>query len=589
MHKINTLLKTHLLGGVGSALAICSILVLSLAPSVQAGVYNIRVNTPAQSNVGSNFTVYVRSSMVKDGAATGAVSGKLLYPANLVKLITVKPSDYPGVSLSFASGGISVSAPSKGAGNGYGGDMTVFYATFTALAAGSATFSANGGAMIVNGTNHTVDSGTTRIYSQYCPSGQVGTPPSCSTPVVTPTPTPPSAIPTPTPTPPASTTPPSSSSGSSSTTSTTQPAVSTQTTAPASGPTASPQSATSNQNAKISVSKPQGSTTAIAQPAPETGVSSGPSTVGLSVFELEVTANQATLSFNPTGALHGASVRYGLKKSNLDQTATITATDPAIQAIFSSLTPGTTYYYRFEALDTQDQQIAYENSLTSLGYPVRVALVSKGKSVANTRVYIGTNAYSSDGSGTVATNLAAGTYTITDSNRKNAQKITVKKATTTSGETVPQDYTYNVAAAVLATNKTSSSVGGIVVLLCTIAAAVAGGAVWWRRRRQAYLMSLPVSAGPSDLDVVTAMYEQATAPQAVPNTSSNVGSAPPVQNAHGYHNVSLADMVSQPASIDSSRKEDDDYDPFLHDSPFAQGKDIATSTDPQTHVEHHYK
>lgn len=558
------------------AIVLCWLVITSvLWPVAQAGIYSVTLSAPTQTNVGSNYTVYLRANMVKDSYATGYISGTVLFPSQYVKLINIYPVDYPGVTFSWTSNSIKISAPNLGAGKGYGGNLTIFRATFNAIAVGPATISASGGSMIVNGTNHTVISASTNIYAQSCPSGQVGTPPSCTTPAPpTPNPSPNPTTPTSPATNPSTPTTNQNPTTSSPTTTTPSSTVKTQTTTAAPKPT-------------IYVPKPSVSTTGSVQTTSPPGEISGPSTVNITTFELDIRPTKAVLSFVPTAPLHDTTLYYGTDKNDLSMTISLelpTTSEGGLVARLDSLSPSTKYFYRLDSVDADGKQSSYTNSFNSLGFPVKVKVLSAGKLKPGGQIKMGSNPFTADANGEVVTNLPPGKYTITDSNGKGSSEISVKRTDSANGDIKEQSYSYNLPLATVANTSKTSSMFGVVLVLLLLAGSVGGGTVWWRRREQARLMTLQLSTGPSDIDVVTSMYEQATGQT---DTDANAPETPHLDG--GYHNVSLADMVSTPAPSQPAPDENDDFDPFIQDSPFAPGKDFNSSKNAQEHVEHHYR
>lgn len=434
-----------------------------------AGVYYVQLNAPSQTNVGSNFTVTLTTNVVKDSAATGYVSGKIIYSVNQLKLINIYAVDYPEVTAGGANGIITVTSPSKGAGNGYDGRLTIFRATFAAIATGTAQLVASGGAMYVNGTNHTVISDSVTVYAQSCPSGQTGTPPNCvsPTPVSVPSPTP-----TATPQPSATSAPTSS------------PVASTNATSSNStkAPTPSPKSTTVHTN------NPQSTTTTTSvtgsgQPKNITATGS----VTITPESYMATASTIHLQLRASDAMYDVSASYGIAAESLTTPLTPSFSDGHIVLDAQGLTPSTTYYFGLAAKDSSDKDVRYTIAYATDGYPVKIIVTSSGQPVADTDILVGEATFKTSADGIVALNLIPGTYVLSNPQASVTETIEVVRSPKPEfGEYISQDFIFDVPAMqnTAQTKRTSSSIGiiGMVGLLFLFFGTVAF--IWYIRRRR---------------------------------------------------------------------------------------------------------
>ncbi|PID32291.1 hypothetical protein CR970_01280 [Candidatus Saccharibacteria bacterium] len=326
---------------------------------VQAGVSYAQIIAPMHANVGESFTIRLYTKLVKDEQSTGQVSGTISYPADMLELINVSPADFPAVSVASVDGKISVTAPSKGAGNGYDGYHTLMRATFSPIATGNATFAAGGGAMRVNGSDQAVIAATTTIYASDCAAGQAGDPPGCYY--------------------------------------------------QEAGQAQAPVSAT-----------PQPYVTGSGRPQPAAELPK-PEKTGASVAAIveqsrQAAAPKATILLRASLRLHDVKVSAGLQPEAMtEEMATAKVQDDLIIVELRGLTPATAYHYRLTGRDTESNDIAYTASFVTDGYPVSLALDDgTGKTLAGRSVVINDVIGVSDARGVINLLLPAGAYMAKD-------------------------------------------------------------------------------------------------------------------------------------------------------------------------------
>lgn len=419
---------------------------------------------------GGSFTVKFLAQLTDYRYGSYRVSGKILFPRNLINVTSLSTS-----GTAFTGYG-STSAYDNATGTltfnriSYGGSasMLVFTVTFKSLAAGNATLAFDPSTATQSTQVSSMSNSTYIIVNPSCPAGQIGTPPNCTNPPVPPKPTP---TPTPTPTPnpaPTPVRPPVATPGS-------EAPVAPETTAP------------TNQEGLDSVQKDAGN---------------------LSIKDVSITTTRKTNSLEWKTSLPNATSELfiGTSRTKKDTLVAVTKQDDTTSsASLNSLSPGTRYYYTITSYEnpTPDQKASYEGAFTTRGYPTGIYITSNNKPASNAQVSLDGQTYKTNLDGLVTLELANKSYTaevkLADSTVKN---ITIP----VSAKTIPADgsdpekqiFRFEVAGTHAATSST-----GLRSLLLPVAAivgsmAVLGGGfalffVYKRKKLEQMPTVLPVS------------------------------------------------------------------------------------------------
>ena len=443
--------------------------IITLVPSRALAVAGTIYFTPNGGTVisGSEITVDVKGNVPAPVFSGGATIG-VMFPTNLLQY----------VSSSSAGGAFGGNNPTVSGGtvnftvfNFFGSgvnDQMIFRIVFKAKAAGSATLNFTSGTNINDGPTAKQPS-TFTIQMPTCPTGQVGTPPNCTTPV-TPPPTP-SPTPTPTPKPTKPTTP-----------------VPVPSTAPVIAPVESVEESTTP------VSESQG---------------------GLQIQNVKVTAtrqeNSVKWSLNNKQAT--PVLTYGTSKNSLKDEGIVSQLEDGSYAVeFTDLKPGTLYYFAIKASTTDNLLGAnYSGVLTTRGYPVQLTIQQNGVLAPGAKVKIGERSFVANKNALVTTELGDGKYNATitpsGSSESYAASFTVAK------KTIPKTGNPTLQSFVLNVHLTSSPVqgndkplyaiiGGILLLVIVLGSVI--GFILIRRRQSNQQQNQLV-----DTDLLAASYGEA--------------------------------------------------------------------------------
>lgn len=350
----------------------------------------------ATFNPGSTFTIEVRGKVPSSGFAGGATVN-VTYPTNLLQATTTSVSggvlggSNPTINNGTVTYGV-FTIPSRAVN-----DQKLFTITFKALAAGTATLNFTANTNINDGPT-AKQPATITIVNPTCPAGQVGTPPTCSTP-------PPAPTPTPTVTPPAS-----------------KPGA---TSAPA--PTPTPTVTTPN------TSPPE-------QPAQTLEPTQPSEALDFENTEVRASFDSAVVSW-ATNSEATATLNYGTIPSKLDNTATVNTdeTKSKFTATLSKLQLATTYHYSIVAQNTAGEIVSKKGSFTTKAYPVLLRVLQNNQPLngAGLKIQNFDNAYTTTAKGEVSLALKPGDYTakITKESLSEEQKFTIKALAFTAGKT----------------------------------------------------------------------------------------------------------------------------------------------------------
>lgn len=436
--------------------------ILSLVPSqiVSAAPNNSIFLTPSTQSLrpGNTFTVQVKGSLSDNMFSANQVEGSVVFPRNLLRVNSVSTA---GTSFNWQM----TATPNNNNGtipfNGralFGMDdqtVHIFSITFQALANGTASVSFTSATTFKYAPMNITTRLAGGIYTistpppPTCPAGQTGTPPNCVTPPAPKCPagqtgTPPNCkAPTPTPAP-----------------------------APAPAPKTTP--------------KPV--TTPTPAPAPTPAPPVDPTEFAISETSTTRNYESAILSWKTSAASTGT-VTYGTSLKNLDKTATATRLpDETYEAKLEGLTPGKQYYFSITTTSEKDpgKTDTYSGVFTSKGFPVTITVTENNQPVANAKVKIGEQNYSTDKSGKVSLDLASGSYNV-DVRSQNGSKsfalAVAKKPIPDDGKAPEtQKFTFNIP--VTAPASSSNNNLWLIILGLVLAALLIGGILFWLWRKQ---------------------------------------------------------------------------------------------------------
>ena len=399
---------------------------------------------------GNEFTVEVRGNVPSPGIWGGGATIKFTYDASKLQLIDRNDtggvfqnnngSNWNGTTAGTVRYEAVVWWGAPGVNN-----QKIISVKFKAIAPGAVTLNFAPETNVNNGPTTGTPS-TFTVLPTTCPSGQIGTPPNCTTPP------PPSPSPTPKPTPKPSTTP---------------------TPKPSSSPVT---------------------------PAPEQSVEETPAPVvesdgGLKIEDVKIVANRqknsVTWTINKADAV--PKVTYGTTKGDLKTEATVTKQeDGSYEVVFPSLKLGTLYYFTIKATTPDQLQGAtYNGTLTTRGYPVQLTIQQNGVLAPGAKVKIGDRSFTANKNAIITTELGDGKYdamiTPVGSTDSLSVSFTVqKKPIPANGSPELQSFTLNAALADTGANQGGSLIpiiiGGVSVLGITTAGLI--GLLLYRRRNQ---------------------------------------------------------------------------------------------------------
>lgn len=408
-----------------TSLLLVVLMVMSLIPSrVALAAGNTLFVTPASQSVqkGTSFTIQVKGNVDAPFSGESQVSGTLTFPRNLLSVTSVSTT---GATMNWqvsatpnnSNGTVAFSERALFPVNGAVHIMSV---TFSAIANGTASvgFAAGSGYGAFGG-NATLSGGTYTITTPpppTCPAGQVGTPPNCTTP-------PPATCPSgQVGTPPNCTTP--------------------QPTSCPVGQVGTPP----NCKTPTVPTTPNVPTTTNTPPNPSPGETAAPAVIpstendkGLSISDTSTSRSYktATLSWK-TSASSKNVVTYGVSLKKLDKTAEVNKLpDGTYEAKMAGLTPGKQYYFTIVATGETDstKTDSYSGVFTTKGFPVVISITASGTPVANAKVKIGEQTYSTDKSGQLNLELASGSYDVSITSNKGSKNGTIAVAAKTLTDT----------------------------------------------------------------------------------------------------------------------------------------------------------
>lgn len=464
---------TRLLSVLFSMLAVVSLLP---SQSVFAAAHTIYLTPSTQTvQTGQSFTVQIRGTIGSEYLGANRVAGAINFPANLLQATSVV-SD--GASFNWQ--------PTVSIGSGVVNfDQRSFFPlqntnvyiatiTFKALASGTANATFAAGTGYSYGTSPMATSTTGGSYRinapapTTCPAGQVGTPPNCTTPPPAQCPagqtgTPPNCK-TPTPTCP---------SGQTGTPPNCKPVTTTPTTPKPTTPT-TPQ-------------KPDEPSTPVVSPdiTPDTTPDNG-----FSISDVTATRNYTTATLNwKTSSASKAKIGFGTSLKDLNKTVEGTKLpDETYEAQITDLTPGKQYYYTITTTSDTDSSKtdAYSGVFTTRGYPVAITITENKAQVANAKIKIGEQNYSTDKAGKLSLELASGSYSVEVKTQSNTKSFTLAVAKKTIPETgnAPEIQKFSFDIPVITASGNNNNLIFMIIGLAAGGLLLAGLVFWlWRRRR----------------------------------------------------------------------------------------------------------
>lgn len=447
---------------------------VSLVPAKAFAVAGTVSFTPNGGTVvnGSEFTVTVRGNVPDPGFIWGGgATIRVTYDATKLQLVSADDaggafSDNDEQEWNNSAGvvryraQIYVNAP--GVSN-----QKIISAKFKAIGVGSVTLSFAPETNVNNGPT-TGTSSTFTIEQQSCPSGQIGTPPNCSTPPAPPSPKPSSKPPT----------------------------------------AAPPQTP-----------KPLPSETPISSPLPDP-IEEVPEPISDSEGGLKIDNVITSISRQKniiTWSLNQPDIKqtlvYGTTKSNQKNKAEIrTLTDGNYEATLTDIDPGKRYYFTIQASAQNLLKGAeYSGTFASRGYPVQLTIKQNGVLAPNATVMIGERKFTADKNATITAEFGDGSYdaivTPSGSTESHRSSFVVKKVPIpNTGEPELQNIIVN---AVIENGESSTNddplpwiIGGISLLL--------GGTgllcIWLYRLRKNNLQQAAVAV---DTDLLMTNYGNA--------------------------------------------------------------------------------
>ena len=374
----------------------------SLVPSRVFAVAGTIYFTPGGGSVinGSEFDVEVRGKVASPGFWGGGTTTIVSYDATKLEVVSKDDTGgaFAGANTKNWDGTTAgtVKYVAQYYWNAPGvNDQRIIHIKFKAIATGNATLSFGSGTSVNDGPT-TGTPGTFTVLAPTCPSGQIGTPPNCTTPPPKPTPKP-------------------------STKPTTKPN-------PVVTPTPTP--------------------TVEETPAPVVS-----SDGGLKIENVKVTASRAenSVSWSLSNDAAKPTVLYGTNKNTLqDAGEVIKLEDGSYKLAFKDLKLGTLYYFTVKA-STDDNLLgaSYSGVLTTRGYPVQLTIKQNNVLLESATVVIGGRTFKTNVNSVVTAELSDGkfTATITPPGGKDSQKadFTVKKlAVPANGNPETQSFTLNI-------------------------------------------------------------------------------------------------------------------------------------------------
>lgn len=458
------------------------LLVFSLVPSsIVLAAGNTLYVTPSSQSLqpGQSFTVQVKGAVESSFLGADTVSGTLTFPANLLQVTSVSTSGATfnwQVSATPGNGVVNFSERSFFPQDNP--NVFVMAVTFKALTNGTASvgFTSNSGYSYNGSAYPTTRTGGTYTISTpppaTCPSGQVGTPPNCTTPTC------PSGQ---TGTPPNCTTPKCPTGQTGTPPNCTTPKCPT-------GQTGTPPNCTTPSKPSTPSTPSKPSTPAPAPSTPEPTVVT-PEAIQKNDTEFSIedplttrSYKKATLNWT-TEIASKAKVEYGTSLKQLDKTIEATKLpDGTFEAVVPDLTPGKQYYFTITATSEADasKTSTYSGVFTTKGFPVVVNITENNTPAASAKLKISEQNYSADKSGKATLELASGTYTIevkTAKGSKTVKLAVANKSINDDGDAPEtQRFTFDIPTSAATTTNNSSLplglIGGIIGGIALLAAAL---------------------------------------------------------------------------------------------------------------------
>lgn len=507
---------TRLLSVLFSMLAVVSLLPAQLVFAAGNTIYL----SPSTQTVqpGQSFTVQMRGTVGAEYVGANRVAGAVTFPANLLQATSVV-SD--GTSFNWQ--------PTASIGSGVvnfdqrsffpiqNANVYMMTITFKALTSGTANVNFATGTTYSYGASPlatTITGGSYRIAAPTpttCPAGQVGTPPNCTTPAPAQCPagqtgTPPNCKAATCPTGQTGT-PPNCK---------TSPTPTTPTT-----PT-TPKTPTTPQ-------KPEEPSTPVV--SPNITQDTTPDN-GFSISDVTATRSYKTATLNwKTSSASKATIGFGTSLKDLNKTVEGTKLpDETYEAQITDITPGKQYYYTITATSETDSSKtdSYSGVFTARGYPVAITVTENKAQVANAKVKIGEQNYSTDKTGKLSLELASGSYTIEVKTQSNTKKfsLAVAKKTIPENGNAPEIQKFSFDIPVAATTGTNNTFTLIAIGL-GVGGLLLGGLIFWLwKRRQDKDAPAPTAIVATDNDYT--WNQPAAAPVPVLPQNPYIPAPPPV-------------------------------------------------------------
>lgn len=420
---------------------------------------------------GSRVTVQAKMLQTQYLSNDNMVDGDITYPSNILRLDNASPGRFYTDSISQTGPGRIHFRIYVGSATG---DSVLLNLSFTAIGAGNATL--NYDDLQIKAINYhqpAVQPANFTVYTPACPSGQVGTPPNCTTPTSPPSPPPPTpTTPPPAPTP-VDTCP---------NIANVQPSVPAGMIKDRNGNCVYPaQSSGSSPAAQTPVQSPtiQGSN-------PTTGAD--PQAIDKNVLQnvaVESSIQKTVISWTAPDTTSKYIVKYSDNGEDMIEATATVGTDGTYSVELAGLNPLTKY--QFSIYKDSEKEPVYGDLFITRGYPVRIAITDQDKPYDGT-FSIDEDQFRTDSDGEALLELRPGKYTLqaTSEGRaiRNGEFEVLASGLSDDGTVAPeQSYTFAFTApSGIGSLMTSNTWALLAVALVTVGGI--GGLLLWNYRRK---------------------------------------------------------------------------------------------------------
>ncbi len=426
-------------------LAVIAMPVQALAATVQ-----LYLSPASQSvQVGNSFTVKV---YVNTTVADGYVKANIKFPAANLQVTSLSTTNtaYPYYATQTYDNGAGTLSFAGYGSYQTGSALLVGTITFKAKAAGTASVTFKNTSVIAysqyNNNDLTSTSGGTYTLTNpvtpTCPTGQIGTPPNCTTPT----------------------------SGDGGSTGGSTGGTTGGTTGGSTGGTTGGTTSTSGSTGTTTTSQPKTTTTTKTTNNPIVALID-PNKLNISEPEANVDYDHGTITWT-TNYPTPTKVEYGLDADNLDQNQSFAEKVTDHNVTLVNLVPGKRYYYRIAASADNGQTANFEGQFTTSGFPVEITITTPNKKpVKNVHVTIDGESFTTDTYGKVQAGLSAENHTVIVSANRTSKtfslNVEAKDIPTDGSEPEVQSFTFVVPKA----NNLLFVLGGSILLVLLLAAA----------------------------------------------------------------------------------------------------------------------